>query len=76
MLSVSFGNKCKHFRRRNVGLMGWDPVLRVYDEVTAEDMVRVVVDPITGEEWDLCDRSDCDLEIVRPGKVQCRCDDD
>ena len=59
-----------------MGLMGWDPVLRVYDEVTAEDMVRVVVDPITGEEWDLCDRSDCDLEIVRPGKVQCRCDDD
>lgn len=28
-----------------------------------------------GNEWDLCDRRDCGLEIVRPGKVQCWCDD-
>ena len=41
-----------------------------------DDNGRVIVDPITGEEWDLCDRPDCDLEIVRPGKVQCRCDDE
>lgn len=45
--------------------------------MTDDRNIRVVVDPITGEEWDLCERADCDLEIVRPGKVQCTgCDDD
>lgn len=29
-----------------------------------------------GNEWSRCDRADCGLEIVRPGKVQCRCDGD
>lgn len=27
-----------------------------------------------GNVWSLCDRQPCDLEIVRPGKVQCPCD--
>jgi hypothetical protein len=25
-------------------------------------------------EWVKCDRKDCGLEVVRPGKVQCWCD--
>ena len=44
--------------------------------VSGDEAFRVVVDPITGDEWDLCERPDCDLEIVRPGKVQCRCEDE
>lgn len=27
-----------------------------------------------GNEWVLCGREDCGLEVVRPGKVQCWCD--
>lgn len=27
------------------------------------------------QEWSKCSRQDCDLHVVRPGKVQCRCDD-
>lgn len=27
-----------------------------------------------GNYWELCDREDCGLQIVRPGKVQCECD--
>jgi hypothetical protein len=27
-----------------------------------------------GNEWSLCDRQPCGLEVVRPGKVQCWCD--
>lgn len=26
-------------------------------------------------EWDKCARQDCDLHVVRPGKVQCSCED-
>ena len=26
-------------------------------------------------EWPLCARKDCGLHVVRPGKVQCWCDD-
>lgn len=29
-----------------------------------------------GSCWNLCQRSDCGLHIVRPGKVQCWCDDE
>ena len=34
----------------------------------------MVLDDGFGNEWMLCDREPCDLEIVRPGKVQCWCD--
>jgi hypothetical protein len=27
-----------------------------------------------GNVWELCGRPDCELEVVRPGKVQCWCD--
>lgn len=27
------------------------------------------------QEWSMCDRKDCGLHVVRPGKVQCWCDD-
>lgn len=37
----------------------------------------VVKDPIDDDvEWVRCDRPDCDLEIVRPGKTQCSGDYD
>jgi hypothetical protein len=29
-----------------------------------------------GSCWNLCQRSDCGLHVVRPGKVQCWCDDE
>lgn len=28
-----------------------------------------------GNEWQKCDKKDCKLHVVRPGKVQCWCDD-
>jgi hypothetical protein len=27
------------------------------------------------QEWVKCDRKDCGLHVIRPGKVQCWCDD-
>lgn len=27
------------------------------------------------QEWPMCRRSNCGLQVVRPGKVQCWCDD-
>lgn len=32
------------------------------------------IDDEFGNEWPLCARPKCGLEIVRPGKVQCSCD--
>lgn len=32
------------------------------------------VDDTFGNVWHLCDRANCGLEVVRPGKVQCWCD--
>lgn len=32
------------------------------------------IDDGYGSEWELCRRPDCGLEVVRPGKVQCWCD--
>ena len=29
-----------------------------------------------GSEWTLCKRKDCGLHVVRPGKVQCWCDEE
>ena len=34
---------------------------------------RTVEDGFGGE-WIMCERADCGLEVVRPGKVQCWCD--
>lgn len=28
------------------------------------------------QEWSKCSRQDCGLHVVRPGKVQCWCDDE
>ena len=36
-------------------------------------MSRTVEDGF-GNVWSLCDRPNCALEVVRPGKVQCWCD--
>lgn len=30
------------------------------------------IDDDFGSVWRLCERADCDLQVVRPGKVQCR----
>jgi hypothetical protein len=27
------------------------------------------------QEWQLCDRKDCGLHVVRPGRTQCWCDE-
>lgn len=27
-----------------------------------------------GSCWVMCDREDCDLHVVRPGKAQCKCE--
>lgn len=35
----------------------------------------VVVSDGCGSEWVKCDRPNCDLQVVRPGKVQCSCED-
>ena len=32
------------------------------------------IDDGFGNSWGLCERPDCGLEVVRPGKVQCWCD--
>lgn len=32
------------------------------------------IDDGFGNVWELCDRPNCGLEIVRPGKTQCWCD--
>jgi len=29
-----------------------------------------------GNEWQSCKRQDCGLHVVRPGKVQCWCDEE
>ena len=29
-----------------------------------------------GSSWNLCDKKDCGLHVVRPGKVQCWCDNE
>lgn len=34
---------------------------------------RVVEDGYGGC-WDMCERENCDLHVVRPGKVQCTCE--
>ena len=34
-----------------------------------------VVSDGCGSEWVKCNRPDCDLQVVRPGKVQCSCED-
>lgn len=34
------------------------------------------IDDGFGNCWRLCSRDDCDLQVVRPGKVQCRGDYD
>ena len=36
--------------------------------------LRVIEDGF-GSVWTACDRDDCGLQVVRPGKVQCWCDD-
>lgn len=33
-----------------------------------------VLDDGFGNQWHKCEKPDCGLEIVRPGKVQCWCD--
>jgi hypothetical protein len=32
------------------------------------------IDDGFGGVWELCNRSNCGLEVVRPGKAQCWCD--
>lgn len=37
----------------------------------------MTIDDGFGNRWDKCERPDCDLQVVRPGKVQCNgCDTD
>lgn len=45
-------------------------------DVAADEMqaARPTLDDGFGNEWPLCGRPNCGLEIVRPGKVQCWCD--
>jgi len=40
-----------------------------------EDAFEKVLDDGFGNTWLMCDRVNCGLQIVRPGKVQCWCDD-
>lgn len=36
-------------------------------------MSERTIDDGFGNEWDLCKRENCGLQVVRPGKVQCWC---
>jgi hypothetical protein len=49
-------------------MLGKDDVPMIWQRLRAFD--RVLHDG-HGNEWELCHRSECSLEIVRPGKVQC-----
>lgn len=40
----------------------------------APDAPRRMLDDGFGNSWQKCARPDCDLHVVRPGKVQCSCD--
>lgn len=37
-------------------------------------MSEKIVSDGFGNEWLRCERSDCDLSVVRPGRVQCKCE--
>jgi hypothetical protein len=37
------------------------------------DTNRIIEDGF-GNSWRRCARKDCDLQVVRPGKVQCSCE--
>lgn len=37
-------------------------------------MTRRTIEDGFGSIWVMCDRDDCGLEVVRPGKCQCWCD--
>lgn len=54
--------RCEHGRRETHPV--WEPW-----QVVREEWSEIGVD----QEWVRCDREDpaCDLEVVRPGKVQC-----
>jgi hypothetical protein len=52
------------------------PVDREKYEQNWENIFRNEICDGFGNYWLLCDRKDCALEIVRPGKVQCNiCDE-
>jgi hypothetical protein len=36
-----------------------------------ENIFRKTITDSFGNEWPLCKRKDCELHVVRPGKVQC-----
>lgn len=40
---------------------------------TQEDEFRWIDDGF-GSWWKLCEKEDCGLQVVRPGKVQCNCE--
>lgn len=35
-----------------------------------DDKIRIISDGFSCE-WQLCDKEDCQLHVVRPGKAQC-----
>lgn len=38
-------------------------------------MANELIEDVDGGGWFRCDDENCGLELVRPGKVQCWCDD-
>jgi hypothetical protein len=41
----------------------------------ASDTPPQMIEDGFGNSWQKCARLDCDLHVVRPGKVQCSCND-
>jgi hypothetical protein len=52
----------------------WKKFESNYDSIFRKKVKRTITDGHC--EWILCDRKDCGLHVVRPGKVQCWCDDE
>lgn len=49
----------------------WEKYESNYDKIFRKES-KEVTDGYTT--WVKCDRKDCDLHVVRPGKVQCHCE--
>jgi hypothetical protein len=45
-----------------------------YDSIFRKEERSRLLDDGFGNVWMKCEREDCDLHIVRPGKVQCQCE--
>ena len=48
----------------------WEKFSTNYDQIFKKK--RTVTDGY--QEWNMCEKENCGLHVVRPGKVQCDCD--